>query len=186
MGTEDALWAYADDLQRYAAYMCRHAQDGEDVAQTTLMKAAEKIEGFRGEASVRTWLHTIATNECRMLRRRTQPDSLDQILDTVANARRLNQVPTDLSDPEALVLEAEARRAVVAALDRLPERYRQVLVLKDGCGLRSGEIADLLQTTVPSTIRAISSPTKASRGTCVCLGGRPKKSRAISSPGASI
>jgi RNA polymerase sigma-70 factor (ECF subfamily) len=86
-----------------------------------------------------------------MLRRRTQPDSLDQVLDSVANAGRPDQVPAGLSDPVALALEAEARREVVAALDRLPERYRQVLVLKDGCGLRSGEIADLLDTTVPST-----------------------------------
>jgi len=151
MGTEDALWAYADELQRYAAYMCRHTQDGEDVAQTTLMKAATKIEGFRGEASVRTWLNTIATNECRMLRRRVQPESLDRLLDSVVNANRRGQLPTELADPETLALEAEARREVVAALDRLPERYRQVLVLKDGCGLPSGEIASLLDATLPST-----------------------------------
>lgn len=150
MATDDTLWAYADDLHQYAAYMCRHTEDGADVAQNTLMKAAEKIEGFRGEASVRTWLHTIATNECRMLRRRTQPESLDHLLDTVASAGRRHQLPIGGLDPEVLALEAETRRELVAALACLPERYRQVLVLKDGCGLRSKEVAGLLDTTVPA------------------------------------
>ena len=54
----------------------RDPENAADVAQNTLLKAAQHIDGFRGEASVRTWLHTIATNECRMIRRRRQPESL--------------------------------------------------------------------------------------------------------------
>lgn len=150
MTGEDAVWAYSEDLRHFASYLCRHPEDAEDVAQNTLLRAAQHIEGFRGEASVRTWLHTIATNECRMMRRRTAPDSLDELLDKALTASpRLDLDSPDVL-PEEAALEAEARRAVVAALKRLPANYQRVLYLRDGCGLRSAEVADLLNTTVPA------------------------------------
>ncbi len=130
--------------------MCRHREDAEDVAQNGLMKAAQKIDGFRGEASVRTWLHSIATNECRMLRRRVAPGSFDEVLEATLTADRLAEVSPRPTDPESLAIEAESRREVVAALNRLPERYQRVLVLRDGCGLRSAEVAHVLESTVPA------------------------------------
>ena len=150
VNSHDAVWAYSDDLQRYAAHMCPHCQDAEDVAQSTLMKAAQHIEGFRGEASVRTWLHTIATNECRMLRRRKAPQALDEALEAAVAADSPGPCAESPINPEALALEAETRREVVDALTRLPLHYQKVLMLKDGCGLRSVEAARLLETTVPA------------------------------------
>ena len=92
MPSSDAVWGYASDLQRFASYLCRHPEDAEDVAQNTLMKAAQHIEGFRGEASVRTWLHTIATNECRMLRRREALVNLESTVhDLSVSNRQLEQ-----------------------------------------------------------------------------------------------
>jgi len=146
----DSLWAYADDLQRYASHMCRHREDAEDVAQNAMLKAAQKIDGFRGEASVRTWLHTIATNECRMLRRKLTPGPFDDALEA-ALATTQNAMPyAPQQGPESLAIEAENRREVVAALDQLPERYQQVIVLKDGCGLRAAEVARVLDSTIPA------------------------------------
>ncbi|MCP3974270.1 MAG: RNA polymerase sigma factor [bacterium] len=150
MATEEVLWAYAEDLKQYAKYVCCTPENAEDVAQNTLLKAAEHIAQFRGESSLRTWLHTIATNECRMIQRRRQPDSLDSVYEEIASGARSDQSDVDMADPEELALEAETRREIVVALDRLPENYRRVLLLKDGCGLRSAEVADILDTTVPA------------------------------------
>ncbi|MEA2001941.1 MAG: sigma-70 family RNA polymerase sigma factor [Actinomycetota bacterium] len=151
MTPDDAIWEYSEDLRRFARYLCRHPEDAEDVAQNALLKAAQQIDGFRGDASVRTWLHTIATNECRMMRRRATPDSLDLLLATAPDPTGSAAIPTPKDQPEDAAIEAEARRTVVAALERLPANYQRVLVLKDGCGLPSAEIADLLETTVPAT-----------------------------------
>jgi RNA polymerase sigma-70 factor, ECF subfamily len=100
----DAVWRYREDVWRLASQLCRHRQDAEDVTHSALLKAAQHVEGFRWEASLRTWLHRIATNECRMLRRRKVPASLDELLEDA--------------------VEAETRRRVVAALAGLPDRYR--------------------------------------------------------------
>src|SRR5579862_3331177 len=77
----DGVWVHADDVARLARQLCRHREDAEDVAQSSLLKAAEHIDGFRGESTMRTWLHRITTNECRMLRRRQVARSLDDILE---------------------------------------------------------------------------------------------------------
>lgn len=141
------VWEYRDDLERLANYLCRHPEDAEDVAHTALVKAAEKFDTFRGESSVRTWLHTIATNECRMLRRKKQPTSLDSYLDSwVDGVDVLGESP----DPEALAVELEIREEVLAGIEALPSNYRCALLLKDGQGLSVADVAGLMNSTEAS------------------------------------
>lgn len=147
---DDNIWDYAEDLRRYATYLCHDVHDGEDVAQSALLKAAQSKDGaFRAEASVRTWLHTIVSNECRMLHRHQIPDSLDDLLDG-------GRTPPEVgvrrsSNPEAAALIAETGRMVLSSLRKLPVPYQQVLVLKDGCGMRTAEVAEILDTSVGAT-----------------------------------
>lgn len=141
------VWEYRDDLERLARYLCRHQEDAEDVAHTALMKAAEKLDTFRGESSVRTWLHTITTNECRMLRRRKQPTSLDGYLDSWVDGHDVLGVNPD---PEEMAVELETRREVLAGLEALPPNYRCALLLKEGQGLSVANIAGLMGTTEAS------------------------------------
>jgi RNA polymerase sigma factor (sigma-70 family) len=84
--TAAAVWRYRDDVWRLARQLCRHREDAEDVTHSALLKAAEHLDEFRWEASLRTWLHRIATNECRMLRRRKAPLSLGALRAQAATA----------------------------------------------------------------------------------------------------
>lgn len=143
--TETDVWQYRQDLSTLALYLCRHPEDAEDVAHSALLKAAAAIEGFRGESSVRTWLHRIASNECRMLRRSKSPSSLDGLLEA-----DLIDVEAAGLDPEEIVIELETRREVLAALDEIPDRYRCALLLRDGQGLSMEELAEAMETTVPA------------------------------------
>lgn len=140
------VWEYREDLERLARYLCGHQQDAEDVAHTALIKAAEKLDTFRGESSVRTWLHTITTNECRMLRRRRQPSSLDSYLDAWVDGDVVGENP----DPEEIAVELETRKEVLEGLESLPSNYRCALLLKDGQGLSVAAIADLMGSTEAS------------------------------------
>lgn len=150
-----AVWRYRDDVWRLASHLCRHPEDAEDVTHSALLKAAEHLEDFRLEASLRTWLHRIATNECRMLRRRRTPLSLDAMLeDAVAAGRRPTEPAAGDLGPEEAALEAETRRRVLAALAGLPDHYRAALLLKDGLGLRAEGVAEAMGLTVPA-VRSI-------------------------------
>jgi RNA polymerase sigma-70 factor (ECF subfamily) len=150
-----AVWRYRDDVWRLARQLCRHREDAEDVTHSTLLKAAEHLDGFRWEASLRTWLHRIATNECRMLRRRKAPLSLDALLEEAATAEHRPAEPAaGEPGPEEAAAEAETRRRVLAALEALPDHYRTALLLKDGLGLRAEAVAQAMGVTVPA-VRSI-------------------------------
>lgn len=138
-------------MWRLAQQLCHHREDAEDVTQNALLKAAQHLDSFRWEASLRTWLHRIATNECRMLRRQRAAVSLDQLLSEAATAPLHPAEPTAPGpDPEEAAVEAETRRCVIAALAALPDRYRTALLLKDGLGLPADEVAAAMGTTVPA------------------------------------
>ena len=125
------------------------------MTHNTLLKAAQHLDGFRWEASLRTWLHRIATNECRMLRRRKLPLSLDELLEQAATADSgLSGLPGRDPGPEDLAVEAEARRQVVASLAGLPDRYRTAVLLKDGYGLSAEGVAAAMGMSVPA-IRSV-------------------------------
>jgi RNA polymerase sigma-70 factor (ECF subfamily) len=145
------VWTYDADLHRWARQLCQHRQDAEDVAQTALVKAAEHVAGFRGEASVRTWLHQIVTNECRMLRRRTTPVSLDALLDAHAPVIITGPPP---AEPEDVVMDHARHRAALHAIAGLPDRWRTVLLLSDGAEMPAAAVATATGMTV-SAVRSV-------------------------------
>ncbi len=147
--TEEAVWQHADDIARLARQLCQHREDAEDVAQTSLLKAAQHIHGFRGEASVRTWLHRITADECRMLRRKLTPQSLDAILERTALGAAGGRAAAEETSPEMLAEERALRYAVVAAVAMLPGRQRIALVLREGAQLSIEDVAERVGTTVP-------------------------------------
>ena len=134
------MWRYREDVRRLASQLCRHREEAEDVTQSVLLKAAQHLDGFRWEASLRTWLHRVAANECRMLRRCRVPLSLDELLEKAATDGRAPAEPAEPSPgPEKTAEEAETRRLVVPALAGLPDRYRTALLLTDGLEMPAGE-----------------------------------------------
>ncbi len=148
-GQAELVWAQADDVARLARQLCGHPEDAEDVAQSSLVKAAEHIAGFRGDATVRTWLHRITTNECRMLRRRVMARSLDGLLEEHPGNAELLLATTD-GDPEALAERRTLGNAVLAAVATLPDRQRLAFVLHEGGALGISDVARRLDTTVPA------------------------------------
>jgi RNA polymerase sigma-70 factor (ECF subfamily) len=107
-----------------------------DVAQETFLTAQRALSKFRGESSLSTWLIGIAHNECRRASRqmRTEPLLLD-----VDPAR-----PSSERSEETLV----DREALRAALARLSEEHREVVVLHELEGLTYEEIAVIVGVPV--------------------------------------
>jgi RNA polymerase sigma-70 factor, ECF subfamily len=146
------LWRYEEDLRQYAQYLCRHHEDAEDIAHNALLKAAQHSEGFRGESSMRTWLHTILTNECRMLRRRKTSLSLDRYLeDRVTQDAPPDDRGGNMPDPAQLAEEAELRHHALTALSQMPDHYRIALFLQVGLGKSTEEIAQTIHKSLPAT-----------------------------------
>jgi RNA polymerase sigma-70 factor (ECF subfamily) len=144
------VWDYRDDIENLARLLCGNPEDAEDVAHAALVTAAEQLDSFRGEASVRTWLHTIATNECRSLRGRTAAGAIDGYLDEALDGELISPAP----DPESLAIELESRKEVIDALAALPDNYRCALLLKEGQGLTVRQTASIMGTS-PASVRSV-------------------------------
>lgn len=141
--------------------MLGSSQDAEDALQETLLSAWRGLEAFEGRASVRAWLHRIATNRClnvvRDRNRRPRPASglpFEPPPPTrLSEVTWLEPYPDELLDglpdrapgPEARYEMREALGlAFIGALQRLAPRQRTVLVLRDVLGYRSAEVAEML------------------------------------------
>jgi RNA polymerase sigma-70 factor (ECF subfamily) len=122
----------------FGVKMCGDAEDAKDVAQETLMTMARTVRDFRGDASLSTWLYTVARSFCIKKRRRSKgAPAFHEPLDQAAQERSGEPTAT----PEQALLGREARDAVAAALDTLPPEAREVLVLRDLEGLSAAEVA---------------------------------------------
>jgi RNA polymerase sigma-70 factor, ECF subfamily len=161
-------------LQEHRAALTAHCRrllgsafEAEDAVQETFVRAWRAFDRFEGRASLRTWLHRIATNVCLDMRdatqRRARPVDFTSWLTPGAVA---GGAPSDAGfiqpfpgchaarvgdDPADRAVTREAvHGAVVAALLHLPERQRAVLLLREVLRWKAAEVAELLGTTVAS------------------------------------
>jgi RNA polymerase sigma-70 factor, ECF subfamily len=128
-----------------------------DLMQKTWIKAFRARGQFQGRSKFKTWLFAIALNQLRDWRRRRQADPV-MLSTAVPEGASLNMAEA-LADPAPqaldILLTQEMKAGLLAAMDRLPEKYRQVLSLVFQNGLNAAEAARLLKTT-PANIRTMS------------------------------
>lgn len=110
---------YSGRMLAVARRFLRREDDCADAVQDAFLSALRALDLFAGQASLGTWLHRIVVNAClerlrKESRRRDVP--LDDLFPTMAD--------------DAL-LRDETRDQVRACIDRLPEAYRTILVLRD-------------------------------------------------------
>ena len=125
--------------------------DAEEVVQEAALKAYKALSSFRGEAKFSTWLVKITLNEARMRLRRSRAES-EVSLEDFANDGDSDYTPAVLTDWREIPSEAldrkELRVLLQRGLDELPEKYREVLILRDVRELSIEETAQLLGISI--------------------------------------
>ncbi|MER6425960.1 sigma-70 family RNA polymerase sigma factor [Streptomyces sp. NPDC001137] len=160
---------YRRELLAHCYRMLGSVDEAEDLVQETYLRAWRSYEGYEGRASLRTWLHRIATNTCltalESRARRPLPAGLGEPSQAPEEPLRtpatdvpwLQPLPDALVDPATVVAaRGSLRLALVAALQNLPARQRAVLILRDVLAWRASEVASLLGTStaaVKSSLR---------------------------------
>ena len=167
------LEAYRPELTGYCYRMLGSAFEAEDAVQDTMVRAWRGHDRFEGRSALRSWLYRIATNVCLTMlssaQRRVRPMDLgpagsgratdpgeprpEQIwVGPVPDSRVLPEV----ADPADVVAARDSiRLAFVAALQHLPPKQRAVLILREVLAWSAQEVADLLDTSVPSVNSAL-------------------------------
>jgi RNA polymerase sigma-70 factor, ECF subfamily len=125
---------YAGAVYNLAYRMLGSAEEAEDASQEIFLRAYTRLSSFDRARRFSTWLLSIGSNYCidRLRRRRYTWMTLDDVAFTLPSTER---------GPERSALDQERRAAVQRALQRLPENYRLVTVLRYWQDLSYDEIA---------------------------------------------
>jgi RNA polymerase sigma-70 factor (ECF subfamily) len=131
--------------------MVKNEAEAEDGAQETVINAFRHLKSFRGEAKFSTWLVTIAMNEGRKRLRKVKV-AAETPLEIPTDENEGDFTPAVLTDWREIPLEAlerkELRTKLREAVKLLPEKYREVFVLRDIEGLNQEETAAALGINV--------------------------------------
>src|SRR4051812_19775151 len=153
----DLASLYGPRIQQLAFRYLKNWEDAEEVAQDVLLKVYRKIEAFRGDAALSSWIYRITFNTA-MSRLRTgragrtvevqPPDVLTE------SSEPVQAEPADwtaLADDQ--VMRAQMRKQLIAALAYLPEVYRVPVLLRDIHGLSTEEASAILHVK-PQTLKS--------------------------------
>ncbi len=136
---EELVHAHQGIAFRTAYVIAGNAADAEDAAQDGFVKAWRALGRFREGAPFRPWLLQIVANEARNRRRSTGRRA------HLALRAATEQPSGDAApSPEASLLSAELRTALLAAVNDLPEDQRTVIALRFFVGLSEHEVAEAL------------------------------------------
>jgi len=131
-------------------------EDARDAVQDAFLAAFRHLPRFEGHARLSTWLHRIAVNASLMklrTRRRKPEQQLEPLLPAFLDNGHHTERFASWQEPADVAIErAEIRNLVRTQIDRLPDTYRIVLLLRDIEGLSTDEAAAALGTT-PNAVK---------------------------------
>jgi RNA polymerase sigma-70 factor (ECF subfamily) len=131
-----------------ARRLLRVEEDARDAVQDAFISAFGAIDRFEGGSRVSTWLHRIVVNASLMKlrsRQRKAETPIEELLPRFLEDGHYADPPAAWQQTGEAILEREETRGLVRdAIDRLPENYRTVLLLRDIEGLDTSEAAQVL------------------------------------------
>lgn len=148
---EELVKRYEKKTYNLIVRMLNNEEESSDVLQETFLQAYKMITKFRGKSQFYTWLYRIAINNSlmRLRKHKHQTVSLDEpVKDDTEEMPR--QIPDFSHNPERNVDTQEIKQIVVDSLDKLPDDYRSVLVLRDVDGLSNKEVGKILKLSIPA------------------------------------
>jgi RNA polymerase sigma-70 factor (ECF subfamily) len=127
-----------DLLLRYAIIMTGNEEDAKDLTQETCYRALKNIHLLDENSNVKAWLFTIMRNIWINQKKRSQisPVQLEETLENVSDEWNINA--------EELLINNEMRRTLMTALNKLPDVYREILILRYFEDFSYSEISKIL------------------------------------------
>ncbi|MFQ5914299.1 MAG: RNA polymerase sigma factor [Nitrospinota bacterium] len=147
---EEIVLCYQDRLYNTIYRMSWNEDETRDVLQDTFLKAFRSLGDFRGESSIGTWLYRIGINTFLQRRSKDRPESIEDLPLEEFQLSFREGLRVRPPTPEEALEEKQGRTLLENAIAKLPEEYRQVLVLRDVEGRSANETSELLGISVPA------------------------------------
>jgi RNA polymerase sigma-70 factor, ECF subfamily len=145
---EELVLPHVDAAFNLALWLLRRRTDAEDVAQEALLRACRFFGGFHG-GDARAWLLQIVRNTCYTWLEKNRPLELSMEFDEELHLQTC-------ATPETLAIAGDDRKRLTLALETLPPRFREVLVLRELEGCSYKEIAAITSIPIGTVMSSLS------------------------------
>jgi RNA polymerase sigma-70 factor (ECF subfamily) len=137
---------YQDRVYNLCRYMLQDPQNAQDAAQDAFLKAYRRLKDFRPDSSLYTWIYRITITTCLDYRRKLRREAFrsEPLTEDLPSAEPL---------PEQAYESGEIPQSIQRALQKLPEKLRAAIVLREIEELSYEEIAEVLHTS-PGTVKS--------------------------------
>ena len=154
---DEVVLPHLDAARRLARWLMRNEDDADDVLQEASLRAFRYFRTFSG-GDGRAWFLSIVRNTCRGWRGRPFAAATDRF-----DEERHSGVRSE-PNPESLMLHGDKVALVERAMSHVPDRGRQLLVLREIEGLSYRELADTMQLPMGTVMSRLSRAREAFRG----------------------
>jgi len=142
---------YGSKIEQLAFRYMKNREDAEEVAQDVLLKVYNKIDAFRGDAALSSWIYRITFNTAMSRLRSTRAARMAEVDDVVAGSDQDASQPrrheaadwSNLADER--VLRNQMRDTLFSAVAELPDIYREPVILRDLKGYSTEEASRALR-----------------------------------------
>ena len=148
---EELISRYSEKAFSLASRMCRNQEDAEEVLQDVFTTVYRKLDNFQGKSSFSSWLYRVTVNAALMKLRKNRQDksiSMEDALPDEEHTLILQTSESDLSDE--ITLRKEVSLVLEEAIQKLPDDYRPVFILRDIDGMTSKEVGKILGLSIPA------------------------------------
>lgn len=147
--------AWLQPLYATALRLTRNRADAEDLVQDTIVKALRFSKQFTPGTNLKAWLYTILHNTWRNRKRDAARSAVDVDSEAVEEAASLPGGPVALETPERILLRDSLDADLQAALDELPDVFREAVWLRDVEEFTYAEIAGMLNVPMGTVMSRI-------------------------------
>jgi len=147
---ERVVLPHLDAAYNLARWLVRNPQDAEDVVQEACLRATRFIGGYR-EGDARAWLLRIVRNAAYTFLEKNRPAALSDEFDESLHVPDQGKT----SDVEAEFARSTDRQMLQAALEMLPVRFREALILRELEGLAYKEIAEIMEVPIGTVMSSL-------------------------------
>ncbi len=147
---ERLIIRYKDRIYNVILRICGNSEDAAELTQDTFVKIIENLGKFKGISSFYTWAFRIAVNitlNYRTRRNKRQASSLDTVIDGYVQEKKALKdflAGDESLEPQVIVESRERRKLIFAALKKLDDNHKTIIVLRDIEGMDYTRIAYIL------------------------------------------
>lgn len=146
---EELVTRYETKVLNLALRFTRNQEDAEEVVQDVFTTLYRKLAGFEGKSAFSSWLYRIVVNASFMkLRKRRQQSTI--YIEELTQERGIDKDLLLGTRVDTIPSHRELRETLQSAIDKLPEQYRAVFILRDVDALSNEEVAEILTLSVPA------------------------------------